>query len=280
MHNIDPCIICNTSRWRLIHQRGPWRYLRCRGCGLVTLYPKPTPRELIKSYDHYLPVRPDQIDQWSAMMKPVIQTSAGMIESQARTRSGRILDVGCGYGFFLREMMRRGWQVEGIEISPIGRAYAVQKWGMEIHSRPLEELGLPENRFDVITLFYVIEHVSDPIGLMKEVHRILKPGGLIFLRWPHSTPIIRFIGPFSRYLDLYHTPYHLFDFNPSTIKKLLAHCGFADPQTRIGGHTLPHDRLGRWASIFFGRLGETLFSLSGGNIILPGVSKSTYGFKD
>ena len=131
----------------------------------------------------------------------------------------------------------------------------------------------------MVTLFYVIEHVSDPLGLLKEVNRIIKPGGLIFLRWPHSTPIIKILGPFSRCLDLYHTPYHLFDFNPETIMKLLVICGFTDSQTRIGGYTSPNNRLGRWASIFFGRMGEMLFSISGGKILLPGVSKSTWAKK-
>jgi SAM-dependent methyltransferase len=227
-----------------------------------------------------LPVRLEEIYQWGEMMKPVIQISADLIESHAQTHKGHILDVGCGYGFFLKEMASRGWQVEGVEISEAGRHYAVQTWGMEIHSQPLEELDLPKDRFDVVSLFYVIEHVADPVGLLKEVYRILKPGGLIFLRWPHSTPIVRLLGKFSKYLDLYHTPYHVCDFNPKTIKILLERCGFHDIHTRVGGYTLPHDRMGRWASGFFGRLGERLFSLSGGNILLPGVSKSTYGFKE
>jgi SAM-dependent methyltransferase len=277
MQQLNPCILCKTSDRRLIHKRGPWQYLCCLNCGLVTLHPKPAAQDLIKGYDDYLPVQPEEIDQWGDMMKPVIQTSADLIESQVRIHNGRILDVGCG--FFLGEMISRGWQVEGVEISPTGRAYAIQTWGMEVHSQPLEELGLPESHFDVITLFYLIEHVSDPIGLLKEVYRLLKPGGLIFLRWPNSTPIIRLLGPFSRCLDLYHTPYHLFDFNPQTIKTLLTLCGFKDTQTRIGGHTLPHDQLGKWASKFFGWMGETLFSASGGRILLPGVSKATYGFK-
>jgi SAM-dependent methyltransferase len=213
------------------------------------------------------------------MMKPVIQTSADLIESHARTHERDILDVGCGYGFFLKEMASRGWRMEGVEISEAGRCHAARTWGMEIHSQPLEELGLPESRFDVVTLFYVIEHVVDPVGLLKEVHRILKPGGLIFLRWPHSTPIVWFLGPLSRYLDLYHTPYHVYDFNPSTMRRLLDRCGFRDIQTRIGGYTRPHDNMGRWASGFFGRLGEMVYSLSGRNVLLPGVSKSTYGFK-
>ena len=153
------------------------------------------------------------------------------------------------------------------------------KWNVPVHSRPLEDLGLHENAFDVVTLFYVIEHAINPPVLLAEVKRVLKPGGLVLLRWPHSTPIIRILGHFSRKLDLYHTPYHLYDFSPKTIEKLLVLIGFYKIQTMIGGYTSPSPRLARWASAAFGQLGEALYFLSCGNILLPGVSKTTLAVK-
>jgi SAM-dependent methyltransferase len=279
MEKIHPCILCNASNWRLIHQKDAWKYFYCCRCGLVVIHPRPPYLTLIKSYDNYLPFRSEEIKQWEGMMRPVIRTSADLIEAYAGSRKGRILDVGCGYGFFLTEMASRGWEVEGIEISGTGRRYAFERWGLNIYSQPLEELALSKNRFDAITLFYVIEHVANPIHLLTEVRQVLKPGGLIFLRWPHSTPIVRLLGPFNSFLDLYHTPYHLYDFSPKTMKRLLVLSGFKNIQTRIGGYTIPNDKLGRWSSRLFGRMGEVLFLLSGGKTLLPGVSKSTCAFK-
>jgi 2-polyprenyl-3-methyl-5-hydroxy-6-metoxy-1,4-benzoquinol methylase len=279
MSNSDHCILCNTSSFRILHRKEQWQYHRCLNCGLVLLHPRPTQRALLKNYEDYLPVQLEEIKRWGMMMKPVIRRSADLIESESKFVKGRLLDIGCGYGFFLREMQSRGWLVEGIEISKTGRRYARDKWDVPVHSRPLEDLGLRENAFDVVTLFYVIEHVLDPPVLLAEVKRVLKPGGLVLLRWPHSTPIVRILGPFSGRLDLYHTPHHLYDFSPKTIDKLLVLSGFCKIQTVIGGYTRPSSRLERWASTAFGQMGETLHFLSCGNILLPGVSKTTLAMK-
>ena len=279
MQRYAPCTLCNTSNFRVIHQKDRWQYLRCICCGLVSLYPRPTIQELINSYDTYLPVQPVNIAEWKKMMQPVVDASADLIESRNRTGRGSLLDIGCGYGFFLGEMKSRGWEVKGIEISETGRQYARHTWDIKVYSEPLENLSLPENSFDVVTLFYVIEHVLEPLELLTAVKRILKPQGLVLLRWPHTTPIVRILGPFSGKLDLYHTPFHIHDFSPKTIKKLLSLSDFEEIETIITGCTLPSRKLSRWSSILFGKMGEALYSLSGGNFLLPGISKTTLAFK-
>jgi SAM-dependent methyltransferase len=230
-------------------------------------------------YRDYLPARPADISKWEAMIKPVVANSADLIVSRARTGGQKMLDIGCGYGFLLNEMQFRGWDVKGLEISKTGRDYTRSKWNIPVYSQPLETLGLPENTFDVVTLLYVIEHVFDPLELLIEINRILKPGGLVLLRWPHTTPVVRILGPLSTTLDLYHTPYHLYDFSPKTIERILFKTGFKSVETLIGGHTLPSGRLNRWSSRIFGHFGQLLFFLFGGKILLPGVSKTTTTFK-
>lgn len=279
MQKLSSCILCNASKFRIIHQKDRWKYCRCLNCGLVSLYPRPTAQELIKNYEDYLPTPSEEIDKWEKMMKQIIDKSADLIEARTNTGRGRLLDIGCGYGFFLKEMKLRGWDVEGVEVSQTGRQYARDKWGIDVYSQPVEDIDIPENSFDVVTLFYLIEHVNDPLVLLREVNRILRPGGLILLRWPHTTPIVRILGPLSRKLDLYHTPYHLYDFSPETMKMLMAITDFKNVETIIGGYTLPPREMYRWASMIFGGLGEVLYFLSGKNILLPGVSKTTLALK-
>ena len=279
MPKLEPCILCHGSRFRIIHRKGRWRYIRCLKCRLVSLHPRPTKPETISYYDGYLPFNPQEISKWEVMMRPVVEKSARLIESEIKGGAGKLLDIGCGYGFFLGEMKSRGWQVQGIEISNVGRQYARDKWGVQVHSQALEDLALSENFFDVVTLFYVLEHVVDPKALLKKVNYILKPGGLVLLRWPHTTPIVRLLGPLSKRLDLYHTPYHLYDFTPKTMKMLLTQSGFKNVKTMIKGHTLPPRRVGRWSSIITGLMGEALYHLSRGKILFPGVSKITLAEK-
>jgi 2-polyprenyl-3-methyl-5-hydroxy-6-metoxy-1,4-benzoquinol methylase len=279
MKKFNHCILCNGSNFRIIHQKDHWKYLRCLNCDLVSLDPRPSQKELMSNYLNYLPIQPKEIEAWEIMMRPVIVKSANLIESRVRAGSGRLLDIGCGYGYFLKEMKSRGWMVEGIEISQTGRQYARDKWNIDVHSQSLENLNIPENSFEVITLFYVIEHVLDPLSLLIEMKRVIKPGGLILLRWPHSTPIVRMLGPLSQKLDLYHTPYHLYDFSPKTMEKMLKSCGFAEIETMIYGNTRSSNRFTRWASVIFGGVGEAVYCLSRRHLLLPGISKTTLAIK-
>jgi len=279
MEKPNPCTLCGRIDFRVIHKKDPWKYLCCRNCSLVLLHPQPTAQILMDSYRNYLPANAEEIRKWKTMMKPVYTKSAELIESRTRTGKGKLLDIGCGHGFFLQEMQSRGWDVTGIELSRKGREYAQAKLGIKVHSEPLANISYSKGTFDVVTFIYVIEHMPDPIGLLMEVKRILKPNGLVLLRWPHSTPIVKILGPVARKLDLYHTPYHLHDFSPKTIETLLLMSGFQAVETCIGGHTRPLTKRSQWITALFGQMGETLYSFSGGYYLLPGISKTTLAFK-
>ena len=275
MNLFPSCPLCRNVSRRLIHRKGMWAYYSCRSCRIVFLFPGPAPAELTSAYQDYLPVQEAAIEQWHRAMEDVIQSSADWIEKEAG-KPGRLLDVGSGYGFFLDCMSRRGWQAEGLEISEFGRAFTRKRFpGIGLHEQPLFQCAFPDRSYDVVTLFYVIEHLPDPVGLLKEVGRILKPGGLVLLRWPHSTPIVRLLGPLARGLDLYHTPYHLFDYTRSFLERTLHEEGFSSVKTLVLGKTRPASFLGKWSSRLMGGLGEFLSHWTKGRWLLPGVSKTT-----
>ena len=272
-------MVCGGFSYRLIYRKEIWKYYKCCNCGLVSLRPRPSNDRLLQSYDAYLPVDLHEIVCWAKMIAPVVDFSADLIKRLHTATAGRLLDIGCGYGFFLKKMEQDGWQVEGIEVSPPGREFAEKELGLRIHAETLENLSLAANSFDAVTLFYVIEHVPDPKALLVEVHRILKAGGVLLLRWPHSAPVVKVMGPFSKRYDVFHTPYHLYDFNPGNMKQLLRTVGFNSIETMIGGHTMPKQGLRLWSSVFFGGLAEWLYRATGGRFLLPGVSKTTIAYK-
>jgi SAM-dependent methyltransferase len=273
-----PCPICQTQSGRLVTEKNSWSYFRCSSCPLVFLYPQPSDPELIIAYQDYLPESPDQIRAWFRSLEEVIEKSADLIEE--RVKPGRILDVGSGYGFFLQHMAERGWRGDGIEISQTGRNYCRDHFPiLRIESTPLPDPSISDSSFDAVTLFYVIEHLTDPLKVLREAYRLLRPGGVLLLRWPHSTPIVRLLGPFSRFLDLYHTPYHLFDFSKPFIEKQLVTIGFIDIKTIISGKTKPPSTLGMVSSLVFGGTGEWLSRVSRGRWLVPGVSKTTLAYK-
>lgn len=272
-----PCPICNESGSNPLHQEGSFQMVRCPSCQFIYLNPRPTNESLFHLYQHYLPEEGSSIEAWQKMMQPVFKRAA-LVLQQYRER-GRLLDVGTGFGFFLAEMKRRGWEVAGVEISQKAMDYAKDVLGLIIYPGPLEEVGFSENFFDVISGFYIIEHLPHPMAFLKECHRILKPGGLLLLRYPHTTPIkslLRLLGIENRLYDL---PVHLSDFSPQTIERCLDKVGFEGCQHIIGGHTLPKGLGKRAASSFFGNISEAFFYLSREQFLFPGVSKTILAFK-
>ena len=268
------CHLCRGREFRPFICEGEWEYVRCLECGLIFLQPQPSIQYLQDHYQDYLPADPQGAANWRRLMGQVFAKSAELIEETIPV-SGRLLDVGCGYGFFLEAMASRGWRVEGIEISATGLSYAREKLGLEVADKPLPRPDWPDGCFDVITLFYVIEHLQDPRVVLEEAWRLLRPGGVLLLRWPHTAPIVRLLRPWAEGLKLYQAPSHLFDFSPSTIYKILEQSGFVEIRTTVCGWTRPNSKGARLAAWLFGNLGEKLVRLSGGHLLLPGVSKTT-----
>ena len=95
-------------------------------------------------------------------------------------RSGRLLDVGCAAGFFLAEA-KAFYDVQGVELSTWSSAYARDRLGLAVHTGTLQQAALPSAHFDIVTLWDVIEHVPDPVPLLTEAARVLKPGGRLVL---------------------------------------------------------------------------------------------------
>ncbi len=276
MEAID-CPLCDASGRLLLHREGPFRMVQCASCRFIYLNPRPTKESLFRFYQEYLPEEESSVEAWQRMMGPVFKRGAHLIRQYKK--KGRLLDVGCGFGFFLSEMKERGWEVVGVEISQKAIDHARNIPGLTIHPGPLEKVVLPDHDFDVVSGFYIIEHLPDPMAFLKECHRILKPGGILLLRYPHTTPIknlLRFFRIVNRFYDL---PAHLSDFSPQIIQQCLERAGFKDCRHAIGGYTLPPEPGKKIASVVFGNLSEALFRLSGKSFLFPGASKTVFAFK-
>ena len=272
-----PCPLCEGSKGEPLHLEGSFQMVQCPSCQFIFLNPRLTIESLYYFYQQYLPEEETSIESWEKMMKPIFNRAASLL--QQYTREGQLLDVGTGFGFFLAEMKDKGWDVTGVEISQKAMDYARNVFGLTIHPGPMEKVGFPDNYFDAVTGFYVIEHLPYPMVFLRECHRILKPGGLLLLRYPHTTPIKNLLQIFGIKNRLYDLPAHLSDFSPKMIQRCLERIGFGKCQHLIGGYTLPRDLGKRTASILFGSLSEALFYLSGKRFLLPGVSKTIVAFK-
>jgi len=268
------CALCGPADREPFHGEGGFAYVRCRSCGLVYLSPRPADPDITEHYQTYLPEEAGDIAAWRTSMAPLFRRTAAILERRCGG-TGRILDVGTGFGFFVRLMADRGWEALGLEISRPAVTYARETLGVEVLDRPLEEARLPRGSFDAVTAFYVVEHLPDPLAACRAMRALLKPGGVLVLRWPHSAPLVKWLAAFRLDLGLMHAPSHLWQFSPATMQTLLARAGFTGVETTVGGWTWPADPLWRMAGVGGGAAAWGLERLTGGRLLLPGVSKTT-----
>jgi SAM-dependent methyltransferase len=155
--------------------------------------------------------------------------SLDMIERCRNGIQGRVLDVGTAGGAFLAVAQRRGWEVEGCEPSRWLCDWAAAHYGIAVKPGTLAEQNYPDSSFDVVTLWDVLEHSPDPLQLLVECRRVLKPGGLLILTYPDiGSAIARLMGRSWVFL----LSVHLYYFTRATMGRLLARAGFAVEMSR------------------------------------------------
>ncbi len=204
-------------------------FVQCAMCGLIYQNPRPALAEMAAhyppEYELYAPAPEGGKSSW--LLRRAI--GYGMAKrSRFVTRhktSGRLLDLGCASGVFLREMQKNSnWQVTGVEINADAAQTARERYGLDVQVGTLEQVAFPEEHFDVVTLWDVLEHLHDPAATLREINRILKPGGIVVLRVPNRSSWDARI--FGRYWAGWEPPRHLYVFTPETLTLLLRHAGF------------------------------------------------------
>jgi hypothetical protein len=128
-------------------------------------------------------------------------------------------------------------------------------------------------------MFYVLEHLPDPMGALRTVWGLLAPAGTLLLRIPHTTPIVRLLAPFGLGRTLYDPPFHLYDFSPAILATMLSRAGFTIVTTFPGQPTRPRTVGARMAATLFGACATGVHRLTVGRVLLPGVSKTTIARK-
>jgi 2-polyprenyl-3-methyl-5-hydroxy-6-metoxy-1,4-benzoquinol methylase len=143
---------------------------------------------------------------------------------------GKVLDIGAAQGAFLKACRDRGWETTGIELSPEGRDYAKTHHGMEFDSVPLEDLRLPAGSFDAVHMNHVLEHLVDPRGTLREIHRVLRPGGQFIVEVPNEIDdlFVQICSAIGRPPKPYPVPSpHIYHFNAPSLKRVLENAGFS-----------------------------------------------------
>lgn len=247
----DEVFQCAPGRWTL-HQ--------CRACAAAFIDPRPTLQTIGLAYQTYF-THDDAPDYQSlgliaktrrrlangyrnrkygtrdhpesalgALILPWFPRLNAMVDAGMRhlpppPEGGRLLDLGCGNGAFLRRARSAGWQAVGVDFDSKAVA-AAQKLGLDVRLGGVDSLDPGSEQFHVITMSHVVEHVHDPVAVLRSCAALLKPDGLLWL----ETPNICSVGhdEFGRHWRGLEPPRHLVIFSPRAMRHALTAAGFSD----------------------------------------------------
>ena len=235
---------------------GLWDLYQCQSCKTAYLDPRPTADSISLAYRNYHTHKSNESSAASRIGRIKKSIKNGYINAKLETNlypemkigrwlvplllqsrrinesirhipkhltHGRIADIGCGSGQFLESAIQLGLEAYGLDFDSVAVEIA-KEMGATVALGGLPDTGLPSSYFDMVTMSHVIEHVHDPLLAMKEVRRILKPGGLIWI----ATPNMESLGhrSFRRYWRGIEAPRHLVLLNRTSLRRILEAADF------------------------------------------------------
>lgn len=212
----------------------------CEDCGFTFTQGVPVEAEIGRYYE-----TPDYISHsdtkkgamntlYHQVRKYMLGKKARLIVKESHRKSGRLLDIGTGTGYFAATMAQRGWKVEAIEKNEQARLFAKEHFGLEVKS----EAALQEfqaGSFDVITLWHVMEHLEHLDSIWERLYELLSDRGILIVAVPNCSSYDA--EKYGEYWAAYDVPRHLWHFTPVTIQQLASKHGFI----MAARHPMPFD---------------------------------------
>jgi SAM-dependent methyltransferase len=256
------CPICHIAPTKYMGRRGGAAHRaglgvecaiwQCRSCGLLFPHPMPVP---VGGLEQHYTLDPDEYFRHHDTTGKVEASRNLMAHAERLTGGkGRVLDIGAGRGELLKAAIEDGWDAVGIEPSPQFAQLAARSSGAEIRCEPVEQCHFPAGSFDVIILGAVLEHLYNPDETIEAVAHALRRGGALFVDVPNESGLYFILGNLYQKLrgrdwcvNLTPTfePYHVFGFNPCSLRALLSKHGLAVRDWRVyGGESMVPARAG------------------------------------
>lgn len=203
--------------------------VRCVQCGFLMTQHAPSETEIGRYYD-----TPDYISHSNTrqgltnrvyhwVRQVMLRRKAALVENMAKMQTGTLLDYGTGTGYFAHTMVKEGWQVEAIEKSEKARQFAKETFNLEVKAEDVLQ-GYPDGKFDVITLWHVMEHLEHLNNMWQTLSRLLKKRGVLIVAVPNPTSYDA--RKYKEWWAAYDVPRHLWHFSPSAMQQFGAKHGF------------------------------------------------------
>lgn len=213
---LPTCNVCGAQVDRILLTKDELDVHQCPDCGLAFTHPQP--ESVAEQYDDsYFEIYRKRRDF------RLRRSDARLTRIETIRKPGRLLDVGCSLGYFVEAAMRRGWDARGVEISSYAAAEA-RKMGLDVCTGVLQDALFADGSFDCVTMWDVLEHVTDPVEHMIEIRRVLADDGLVVIGTPDLGHVLfQFKRDNWRHLK---PAEHIFYFQRRSICRLLDRAGF------------------------------------------------------
>jgi 2-polyprenyl-3-methyl-5-hydroxy-6-metoxy-1,4-benzoquinol methylase len=215
------CPACASNRREVRFNRFGRSVMQCLDCGIGYTDAFPADTTDVYSHEEYIGTQQTSyLENVDYRKKRFAIERLEMIRRHLKhlPTGARLLDVGCGTGWFLEAARDQGFLVSGLEIGRQLAQFTSERLGVAVHTVPLTELS-PGEKFDVITLFDVLEHVSAPRAMLQSIRHHLNPGGIALLFTPNLDSVgITFLREKS---SLIMPAEHLFYFTPASLRRLI-----------------------------------------------------------
>jgi len=237
-----PCPFCASNRYKEIYkERGSLGVVRCQNCDLIYINPR-----LVNPEKVYWGDSGKYFEEAKLIFEGKMphHRDKNYLEDLKLIYyykpSGNFLDIGTNMGFFLRNAKKwKDWNLYGVEPSPSLSEIARNHFGLNIKTAFLEDAGFESNFFDIVTMTDVFEHISSPNKMLKEINRILKPDGILFIKVPNGLfnlfkfRMAKIMNKLNKY-DIFDSYEHLVHYSGDTLKKMLEKNGFDIVKIKVG----------------------------------------------
>ena len=239
MKRIKYCPICSSESFECYIKskdfsvsKEDFSIVKCSECNLHFTNPRPSDKELGKYYisDHYISHNNSRNNLFEKAYQLVRKISIRMKYSLVSKffNSGRVLDIGCGTGDFLQKCSEKKWITKGIEPSEIARIQAIKNYNLDVdRDTDLKKL---KGEFDIITMWHVLEHVTELNSTISELKRLLSKEGKTVIAVPNLESFDS--SYYKKYWAAYDLPIHLYHFSKDSIIKLFENHGFSLIKTK------------------------------------------------
>jgi 2-polyprenyl-3-methyl-5-hydroxy-6-metoxy-1,4-benzoquinol methylase len=233
VEHVAACPLCDAAgREPVYTERGVLGIVRCTSCDLIYVSPRLRHPEEVYWGDAVKYTQEARLifeGRAAHHRDPNYLDDLRVIERFKPT--GKFLDIGTNMGFFLRHTRGRGWTVTGVEPSASLAELAREHFGLDVKTCFLHESNFPDEHFDVVTMTDVFEHITEPRSMLRQIRRILKSDGVLFIKVPNGLfnlfklRVLTRLGRLGM-LDIFDSYEHVVHYSSRTLRRMLEREGF------------------------------------------------------